>query len=62
VKQTFRASEIVNNLLNFSRTGSSQYGEVNLNSVVEETLSLVSHPSRPLMWKLCASSKATFRP
>jgi signal transduction histidine kinase len=44
VKQTFRASEIVNNLLNFSRTGSSQYGEVNLNSVVEETLSLVSHP------------------
>jgi two-component system, NtrC family, sensor kinase len=44
VKQTFRASEIVNNLLNFSRTGSSQYTEVNLNSVVEETLSLVSHP------------------
>jgi two-component system, NtrC family, sensor kinase len=44
VKQTFRASEIVNNLLNFSRTGSSQFGEVNLNSVLEETLSLVSHP------------------
>ena len=44
VKQTFRASEIVNNLLNFSRTGSSQYSEVNLNQVLEETLSLVSHP------------------
>jgi two-component system, NtrC family, sensor kinase len=44
VKQTFRASEIVNNLLNFSRTASSQFTEVNLNSVLEETLSLVSHP------------------
>jgi PAS domain S-box-containing protein len=44
VKQTFRASEIVNNLLNFSRTGASEFTEVNLNSVVEETLSLVAHP------------------
>jgi two-component system, NtrC family, sensor kinase len=44
VKQTFRASEIVNNLLNFSRTGAAQFVEVNLNSVVDETLSLVQHP------------------
>jgi PAS domain S-box-containing protein len=44
VKQTFRASEIVNNLLNFSRTGAAELGEVDLNAVVEETLSLVSHP------------------
>jgi len=44
VKQTFRASEIVNNLLNFSRTGAAEFTEVNLNAVVEETLSLVSHP------------------
>jgi len=44
VKQTFRASEIVNNLLNFSRTGAVEFTEVNLNAVVEETLSLVSHP------------------
>jgi two-component system, NtrC family, sensor kinase len=44
VKQTFRASEIVNNLLNFSRVGSGQFSEVSLNAVVEETLSLVSHP------------------
>ena len=44
VKQTFRASEIVNNLLNFSRTGSSELGDVDLNRVVEETLSLVAHP------------------
>lgn len=44
VKQTFRASEIVNNLLNFSRTGASQFVEIDLNSVLEETLSLVQHP------------------
>jgi signal transduction histidine kinase len=44
VKQTFRASEIVNNLLNFSRTGALEFTEVNLNSVVEETLSLIAHP------------------
>jgi two-component system NtrC family sensor kinase len=44
VKQTFRASEIVNNLLNFSRVGSSQFTEVSMNAVVEETLSLVAHP------------------
>ena len=44
VKQTFRASEIVNNLLNFSRTGAAEFTEVDLNAVVEETLSLVAHP------------------
>ena len=44
VKQTFRASEIVNNLLNFSRTGPSELADVDVNHVVEETLSLVSHP------------------
>jgi len=44
IKQTFRASEIVNNLLNFSRVGSAQFSEVNMNSVLEETLILVSHP------------------
>ena len=44
VKQTFRASEIVNNLLNFSRTGGAEPVEVDMNSVLEETLSLVQHP------------------
>ena len=46
VKQTFRASEIVNNLLNFSRTGAAEFIEVDLNAVLEETLSLVTHPFR----------------
>src|SRR5881296_3516204 len=44
VKQTFRASEIVNNLLNFSRTGLAEAGDVDVNRVVEETLSLMAHP------------------
>jgi PAS domain S-box-containing protein len=44
VKQTFRASEIVNNLLNFSRTGAAEAVDVDVNRVVEETLSLVAHP------------------
>jgi len=42
-KQTFRASEIVNGLLNFSRTSSTDFKEVDLNRVVQETLSLVEH-------------------
>ena len=46
VKQTFRASEIVNNLLHFSRTGAAEFTEVDLNAVVEETLSLIAHPFR----------------
>ncbi|HXG63500.1 MAG TPA: ATP-binding protein, partial [Blastocatellia bacterium] len=39
--QTLRASGIVNNLLNFSRTGDTQFREVDLNRVVEDTLQLL---------------------
>jgi hypothetical protein len=42
-KQTFRASEIVNSLLNFSRTSTTSLGDVNLNKVIQETLSLLEH-------------------
>jgi two-component system, NtrC family, sensor kinase len=42
-KQTFRASEIVNSLLNFSRTSTTSFGDVNLNRIVTETLSLLEH-------------------
>jgi two-component system, NtrC family, sensor kinase len=42
-KQTFRASEIVNSLLNFSRTSTTSFGDVNLNRVVQETISLLEH-------------------
>jgi len=42
-RQTFRASEIVNNLLNFSRTTGSELTEVNLNKVIADTLALLDH-------------------
>lgn len=42
-KQTFRASEIVNGLLNFSRTSSTDFDELDLNKVVRETVGLVEH-------------------
>jgi len=42
-KQTFRASEIVNSLLNFSRTSPTEFVELDLNRVVRETGNLVEH-------------------
>ena len=42
-KQTFRASEIVNSLLNFSRTSPTDFADVDLNKVIRETASLVEH-------------------
>ena len=42
-KQTFRASEIVNSLLNFSRTSPTEFVDVDLNRVVRETLTLIEH-------------------
>jgi signal transduction histidine kinase len=41
VKQSFRASEIVNSLLKFSRVSESDYVEIDVNRVIRETLSLV---------------------
>jgi PAS domain S-box-containing protein len=39
--QTVRASAIVNNLLNFSRTGDTQFREIDLNQVLDDTLQLL---------------------
>jgi len=41
VKQTFRASEIISNLLNFSRTGPAEFDSVDLNQTLGDTLALV---------------------
>jgi len=41
--QTFRASEIVNNLLNFSRTSGGAFSDVDLNKVIGDTLALLDH-------------------
>jgi two-component system, NtrC family, sensor kinase len=45
-QQTFRASEIVNGLLNFSRTGAAEFTALDLNHVIEETLKLLEHQFR----------------
>lgn len=42
-QQTFRASEIVNGLLNFSRIGSTEFALVDLNRLITETLTLLDH-------------------
>jgi len=42
-KQTFRASEIVNSLLNFSRTSPTDFVELDLNRVIRETATLIDH-------------------
>ncbi|HEY2912326.1 MAG TPA: ATP-binding protein, partial [Candidatus Angelobacter sp.] len=45
-RQTFRASEIVNNLLNFSRTGATEFSAIDLNKIITETLTLLEHQLR----------------
>ena len=42
--QTFRASEIVNNLLSFSRMNAAGFASVNIHKVINDTLSLLEHP------------------
>jgi len=42
-RSTFRASEIVNNLLNFSRTSGTEFTEVDVNKIVSDTLALLEH-------------------
>ncbi|HZP24070.1 MAG TPA: ATP-binding protein [Terriglobales bacterium] len=42
-RQTFRASEIVNSLLNFSRTSSTEFADVDLNRIIKDTLTLLEH-------------------
>jgi PAS domain S-box-containing protein len=42
-QQTFRASEIVNGLLNFSRTSGAEYRETDINVIIRDTLTLLEH-------------------
>jgi PAS domain S-box-containing protein len=42
-KQTFRASEIVNGLLSFSRMSPTQFAATDVHAVIDDTLSLVEH-------------------
>ncbi len=42
-QQTFRASEIVNGLLNFSRTSGTEFTSVDLNELLRDTVALLEH-------------------
>ena len=42
-QQTFRASEIVNGLLNFSRTSGTEFTSLNLNDLLADTVTLLEH-------------------
>ncbi len=42
-QQSFRAAEIANGLLNFSRTSTTEFRPTDLNQVVRDTLSLLEH-------------------
>jgi len=42
-QQSFRAAEIANGLLNFSRTSTTEFRATDLNQVVRDTLSLLEH-------------------
>ncbi len=42
-QQSFRAAEIANGLLNFSRTSTTEFRSTDLNQVIKDTLSLLEH-------------------
>ena len=42
-KQTFRASEIVNSLLNFSRTNATEFAGVDVHQLITDTIALLHH-------------------
>jgi len=60
--QTFRASEIVNNLLNFSRTSSTEFRETDLNSIIKETLTLLEHQFKTAQVKTDLALEASLPP
>jgi two-component system NtrC family sensor kinase len=51
-QQTFRASEIVNGLLNFSRTSGTAFTEIDINTVIRDTLNLLEHQLKTSKVKL----------
>ena len=48
-QQTFRASEIVNGLLNFSRTSGTEFQQIDINHTIRETLTLLDHQFKTSM-------------
>jgi signal transduction histidine kinase len=61
-KQTFRASEIVNSLLNFSRTSPVEFVDVDVNRIVRETLNLIDHQLRTASVEVKLNLEASLPP
>ena len=62
IKQTFRASEIISGLLNFSRTGPGEFGEVDLNRTLRDTLVLVEPQLRSSQVRVAAELDGALPP
>lgn len=45
-KQTFRAAEIINGLLNFARMNGTEFTEIDINHLIRESLNLLEHQLR----------------
>jgi PAS domain S-box-containing protein len=60
--QTVRASGIVNNLLNFSRTGDAQFREIDINRVLEDTLQLLEPQLRNVKFKISCTYGEDLQP
>ncbi len=61
-KQTFRASEIVNSLLNFSRTSTTEFVELDVSKVIQETLNLLEHQLRKSAIEVKLNTEAALPP
>jgi two-component system NtrC family sensor kinase len=61
-QQTFRASEIVNGLLNFSRTSGTAFTEIDINTVIRDTLNLLEHQLKTSNVRLESSLDASLPP
>ena len=60
--QTVRASGIVNNLLNFSRTGDAQFREVDINRVLDDTLQLLEPQLRGAKFQISCTYGEDLQP
>ncbi|HEX4068281.1 MAG TPA: ATP-binding protein [Acidobacteriaceae bacterium] len=61
-QQTFRASEIVNGLLNFSRTSGAEYRETDVNAIIRDTLTLLEHQFKTAQIRVETSLMAELPP
>jgi len=61
-RQTFRASEIVNNLLNFSRTSGTEFTDVDVNKVIADTLALLEHQFKTAKVQVCSELTPSLAP